>query len=153
MRNGSILAARLVGWPPSKFGVVTDALFVGWIGGGILTAVQFLYILTGREVLDLSSSGMVVRVVMGPWNKSLHYALDDICNLRYIKFRVCEIPDGNQFSLLLPLQIGRIGFDSAGRIVRFGAGLSEPEAQDLIDRLSVRLHSAPEANEDNRFRS
>ena len=72
----------LLGGPTSKFGVMTDALFIGWIAGGILAAVQFLYILAGREILEMSSSGMDVRVVMGPSNKSLHYAFDEIGNLR-----------------------------------------------------------------------
>ncbi len=128
-----------------QHGIVTEGLFVVCAFGGIMAAAQLLYILMGTETVELSSSGIQVQVSIGWYSTSLHYALHDIRRLRYDKSRVWSMPGDHPGSFLMPLQIGKIRFDCGGRTVRFGVGLTDSEAQLVLDRISVRLLSFPEA--------
>jgi len=151
------LAAWLVGWCFGEVFATRELLFgrneepilflgawlVGWTIGGGFALYSWCWMLRGREVIALRTDTLVTRRDLWGLGRSREYDLLHVKNLRVapMTWNPYDWSGGMQF---WGLGGGPIAFDYGSRTVRFGSGLDEPEAREIVQELRSR-HAFPGA--------
>ena len=98
----------------------------GWTLGGGLATFALLWMYVGLERLLLRPDAMVIaRELNGREVYAREYAIGNISNLRVVPNVPWEWGFGG----------GKIAFDYGARTFRFGAGIDEAEARDIVSQM------------------
>ncbi|HTM49574.1 MAG TPA: hypothetical protein VL285_12860 [Bryobacteraceae bacterium] len=150
------LAAWLVGW---GFGEVTagreillgkettPTLFLAvwltmWTLGGAFALYALLKMIGGRDVLLLRASTLLLKGEVFGLGRGREYELEHVRNLRVEG--VTAWPNDMAGAMRFwGIGGGPITFDYGSATVRWGAGLEEPEARQVIQELRARYPFQP----------
>jgi hypothetical protein len=108
---------------------------VGWTFGGGFAALIWLWNVAGVERLVLGPSTLATKreiLGIGPLNE---YELQSVSDLR---ISASPFDFNNRMSPFQMINSGTIAFDYGAKTFRFGMGLDEAEAQQIIERLRSR---------------
>lgn len=110
----------------------------GWTVGGGFAIYIWLRNLIGKEVIFIDSMTLTVRQELGGFGRSKEYEMKEVKNLRLspVPYNPWNMSSGLQF---WGIGGGLIAFDYGAQTFRFGSGLAESEAQDLIDTIKKRF--------------
>lgn len=125
-----------------------------WIIGGVLAAFTFLWMLFGREIIELRPDQLIVRKTLLGIPRSRGYDVTQVKDLRAGPV-VLSMLDGSvlqglfdpkrrrQYGLAQAAEMwglagGPIVFDYGPRTIRCGAALDEAEAKIIVERLRRR---------------
>jgi hypothetical protein len=121
---------------------------VAWLGawtvGGYLAISLWLWSMVGHEIVSLNPVNLSIRREILGFGRSREYDLPSVKNLR-----IDRTPLNSRGSFWNsdspPMLSGAIAFDYGSKTFRFGGGLDEAEASQLIERLKSRypFDSAP----------
>jgi hypothetical protein len=144
----------LGGWAFGEF-TVSHAMFSGssplgpkffmlfWLGGWTVGGGFAIYVwfrnLMGKEVISINSMTLTIRQEVGGIGRSKEYEMQAVKNLRVSPLSY------NPWNFSSSMQIwgiggGLIAFDYGAQTFRFGTGLAESEAQDLINVIKKRFN-------------
>ena len=148
----------LCGWAFGEVSVIRElatgkfkgsSLFlIGWLGawtvGGGAAIYFWTWMLAGREIVTLAPTLLGVRRDILGFGRSREYDLPSIRNLRIDRSPIDNNLSGNALSR--SMFGGTIAFDYGAKTFRFGGGIDEAEASQLIERLKSRypFESAPQ---------
>lgn len=113
------------------------AWFVVWTVGGLLAIYAWLWQFMGKEIVTVHGQRLTTRRDVGGFGFDQDYNLPQMRDLR-------AAPVGfNPLDLTSSLQLwgiggGVIAFDYESRTVRFGAGLDEAEAKEVLTAITQR---------------
>jgi hypothetical protein len=108
---------------------------VGWTAGGGFAALVWLWNLAGVERILLGPSTLATKreiLGIGPLNK---YELQSVSDLR---ISASPYNFNNRMAPFQMMNSGTIAFDYGAKAFRFGMGLDEAEAQQIIEQLKSR---------------
>ena len=106
---------------------------VGWTLGGGFALYTWLWNLAGKEIVTLDSQALTHRRQIARLGLTRRYDVTHIKDLRVAPpQRSRRGAHGTPFG-------GTIAFDYGSRTVRFGQGIDEPEAKDLVELLKRHL--------------
>ena len=113
------------------------AWLVLWTAGGISVVVTVLRLLFGRETVRITGNTLVLRWTVGAVGPSRTFDLAQVNNLR------AESQPPERVSIWSAIRVGetqhgKMGFDYGTRSYRFGDGLGEVEARQLVQLLRDR---------------
>ncbi|HEU5248590.1 MAG TPA: hypothetical protein VFW15_01260, partial [Thermoanaerobaculia bacterium] len=97
-----------------------------------------LWMLLGREVLRVGAETFALRREILGVGRSREFSARDVRNVRY-SVASFNPWDPNTALLFWGLGGGPIAFDYGSRTYRFGAGVDEAEARDLMAQIENRL--------------
>ena len=107
------------------------------LGIGLLAIYQFLWHLTGKEIISLDSAVMCITNQIFGWKKFYEYGIMDIKDLR------ASTPQQDLFAhtkiLQFSKQNGMIAFDYGSKTFRFGLDIDEAEAKQIVSEIQERL--------------
>ena len=110
----------------------------GWLGawtvGGYLAISLLLWSIAGHEIISLTPVSLVIRRDTLGFGRSREYDLPSVKKLRIAGSPI-------NYGWTSPSQSmlgGTIAFDYGSKTFRFGGGLDEAEASQLIERLKSR---------------
>ena len=109
------------------------AWFGGWTISGLLVLYGFLWFVAGRETIDINSEAIIVRRKVLGIGRSKRYPAGRAGNLRASPVQDSRIAPG-VWSVG-----GPIAFDYEGKTLRFGAGVGEVEANQLVKLVLERF--------------
>lgn len=148
------LLAWIVGWSIGEVeiagkllnhaSVTPDAFMVfwafGWTLGGLLAVFIYFYNMEGREIVRISDSELI-RTRQYVWfSRSRIFATERITNLRLTEIdpSALEMGGGMEF---WGLSGGSITFDYELGIEKFGLGINENEASQIIATIKTRFEN------------
>jgi hypothetical protein len=108
---------------------------VAWTLGGVFAARTVLWILFGREVIELRDSELAVRREALGIGRTRTYDLGAIKNLRAAP---SPVPTGRSSVGDVGGTSGTIAFDYGPKTIRCGGGLDEAEAGQIVELLKQR---------------
>jgi hypothetical protein len=123
--------------PQREFGeqLFLVAWLVLWSVGGAIAVTSLLWNLAGVEKVLLGASTLTTKREVLGIGPTKEYELPSMSNLR---ISAGTRPSNNRLSPFQILSGGTIAFDYGARTFRFGIGLDEAEAQQVIDQLKSR---------------
>ena len=107
----------------------------GWTFGGGFAAANWLWMIVGREQVKLDSTKLGIRREIGGIGHTRSFDTSEIRNLRCL-------PAAYRYYRNSFTSPGKIAFDYGAKTYRFGVGIDEAEANDLIRQLKEHLPSA-----------
>lgn len=115
------------------------AWFVVWTVGGLLAIYAWLWQIIGKEMITLHGQTFTTRRDVGGFGFDKEYDIRQMRNLRaaQVGFNPLDISSSLQ---LWGIGGGVIAFDYGVRTVRFGAGLDEAEAEEVLATITQRFH-------------
>jgi hypothetical protein len=122
---GGVSAARSM---QRHFNLFLCFWLVGWAFGELAVSYSVLYLIGGREVILVNSESLTKRTEIFGIGPAKSYRVGEMRNLRFQ-------PTSGVGKGRIP---NRIAFDYGAKTVTFGAGIDEPEANDLISRIRQR---------------
>jgi hypothetical protein len=140
----------LCGWAFGEFSVIhilatgktpggASLFMFGWLGawtvGGSVAIWFWLWSLAGHEIVSLTPTSLAVRRDILGFGRSREYDLPSVKNVR-IDNTALNSRYIQGFSLMP--EGGTIAFDYGAKTFRFGGGVDEAEASQLIERLKSR---------------
>lgn len=136
----SVVSALLRG-PPAPGALFMVVWLTLWTLGGAAALATLAWGIAGREVIIAGAGVLAVRREVLGVGRSREYAATHVRNLRVAPaaFDPFDVRSSLRF---WGLGGGLIAFDHGARTVRFGAGVEEAEAADLLQALRERLPSA-----------
>ena len=118
---------------------------VGWLGawtvGGCAAIAYWMWSVAGHEIISLTPTSLAIRRDILGFGRSREYDLPSVKNLR-----VDRAPINNSFTWSSPSRSmlgGAIAFDYGSKTFRFGGGVDEAEASQLIELLKSRYTFGP----------
>jgi hypothetical protein len=136
MAFGQLTSSRGEG-PPDLFLLVW---LIGWTAGGVFAIWALAWSLAGREVVTLRPHELILaRRILG-LGRARRYDLSHVADLRASpeSYSPSDFRSSMRF---WGVGGGPIAFDYGASTVRFGAGLDEAEARQLVQRLIGRQPS------------
>jgi hypothetical protein len=126
--------------PPGEEGLMLAWLGV-WTVSGLAALVALQWQVMGKEIVMVQGQALRTRREGGGIGFRKEYDVQQIANLRV------EQPKFSPFDVSASFQLwgiggGVIAFESGGKTRRFGAGLDEAEAKQVVDSLKRRLKTA-----------
>ena len=119
---------------------------IGWLGawtvGGIFGISQFLWGVSGREILTLSGGTLTVRRQIPGYRRIWNYRVGDIQNIRAdgaLSAAASPFFAFNNLGIFSGKANGTLKFDYGLSTVGFGLNMEEAEAKALAERLSSRI--------------
>ena len=134
----------VTGHPYMKGGPSIFLLFwlVIWTIGGFNAVFAWLWSFAGREAILIDDRAMVVRREAGPWRETSTLGLEGISDLRLSPLEeMSSLWSQERNDRLMGLG-GSIACVCHRQTYRFGVGLSEPEAKQVIGAISERIKCA-----------
>jgi hypothetical protein len=147
----------LCGWAFAEFSVIQmlttgnklgrgNLFLVGWLGvwtvGGYLAISLCLWSIAGHEIVSLTPVTLAIRRDILGFGRSREYDLPSVKNLR-----IDRTPLNSRGAFWSsdspPMLSGAIAFDYGSKTFRFGGGLDEAEASQIIERLKSRYPFDP----------
>ncbi len=137
---GEVMVPQLAfkkGLPPSAL-LFMIAWLGGWTVGGGFATYAWLWNLTGKEVILVNSQLLTTRREMGQFGRTKEFILTQIRDLRASQpiFNPADFSSGLQF---WGLGGGTIAFDYGAKTYRFGSGLDEAEAKQIVNTIKNRF--------------
>jgi hypothetical protein len=108
---------------------------VGWSVGGVLAARTVIWMLFGREVIELRDGELVLRRAALGLGRTRSYDLGAIKNLRAPPWTK---PRGLEAADVSGRLGGAIAFDYGPKTIRCGGALDEAEARQIVDLFKQR---------------
>ena len=113
------------------------AWFIGWTTAGAFAIYSWLWMVRGQELVRVTRNMLGIR--RSVWNRGverqfLAAQISDLCLVSE-----ATSPFGEDDPPRYSWRQGPIAFDYQDRAVRFGRGLREAEARDLVDEISRYL--------------
>ena len=126
--------------PPGEEGLMLAWLGV-WTVSGLAALVALQWQVMGKEIVTVQGQTLKTQREGGGIGFRKEYDMQQMVNLRV------EPPRFSPFDVSASLQLwgiggGVIAFESGGKILRFGAGLDETEAKQVVDALKRRLRTS-----------
>ncbi|HEV2331622.1 MAG TPA: hypothetical protein VGV16_00545 [Gammaproteobacteria bacterium] len=106
-----------------------------------LCLLMFTWLPLAVEVIRMNGRELIRSRKLFGIGRSSEYALADIKNLRVAPLPVIPNLTDSRGNPGLMLHIGLIAFDYGYKTCRIGHGLEEPEARELVQRISTRFPS------------
>jgi hypothetical protein len=106
--------------------------FVGWSAGGIGALYSLMWMLVGRERVAIDGLTLSIRDELGPLGRAKRFDANKVHNLRCSPVLVTS-PTATP--------PGTIAFEYGPKTYRFGSGIGEAEANDLVRVLKERIPS------------
>lgn len=136
---GGIMAIKWVLHPQSSTerGFISLWL-VGWAAGESWALYSWLWTAFGKEILQVREGSLTVKRDVLGFGRGRSFPIGSVANLRASGL----FPSTSHWENYLThvkLGGGTVGFDSQGKIVRFGIQLTEPEAQEVVRELKPWL--------------
>jgi hypothetical protein len=113
------------------------AWFGVWTVGGGVAIYAWLWQLMGKEILTVRGQTFKIRRDVGGFGFDKEYSLIQIRDLRIGPVGVNPLEFSSSFQLW-GVGGGVIAFDYGGRTYRFGAGLDEAEAKQIVTAIKQR---------------
>ncbi|HEX3409642.1 MAG TPA: hypothetical protein VHS07_05145 [Candidatus Binataceae bacterium] len=107
----------------------------GWTMGGIFAAIVWLWNFAGVERIVLGPSTLAVKREIFGIGPLSEYELMSVSDLR---ISASPYNFNNRMSPFPMMNTGTIAFDYGPKTLRFGMGLDEAEAQQIIERMKTR---------------
>ena len=106
----------------------------GWTVGGLFAAYTVGWMLLGREVITIDDETLLIERRVPLWNKIREYGLEHVKNLRRLPANPFHQYNSN-------MMIGGelLGFDYGSATIRFGQGLEEVEADQVLKEIAGRF--------------
>jgi len=110
---------------------------VVWTIGGIFAIYIWLWNLTGKEIISVNSLSITVKRSLFGYGREKEYEMTHINNLRVSPqpFNPWNFSSGLQ---CWGIGGGVIAFDYGARTYRFGSGIDEAEATQLLEKIKER---------------
>ena len=153
--RGIFVPAWLVGWGAAAFAEARTLLFghsshrgflalwlAVWLPIGALALVGWLWMVAGYEEARADATALEIRQGIGRWFRTRRYAADEVRDLRVSPPTASDSAPGRVLRYW-GIGAGAIAFDYGADTIRFGQGISEAEAKELVRRLDERLHPQP----------
>lgn len=126
--------------PPGEEGLMLAWLGV-WTVSGLAALVALQWQVMGKEIVTVQGQTLKTQREGGGIGFRKEYDLQQMANLRV------EQPRFSPFDVSASFQLwgiggGVIAFESAGKTSRFGAGLDEAEAKQVVESLNRRIRIA-----------
>lgn len=109
----------------------------GWTVGGAFAIGVVLWLHFGKERVTLSSTRLEIRQEVLGVGRSREYELTHVKNLRVSAESFNMFSSRNSFRAL-GIGGGNIAFDHGSSTIRFGAGIDEAEAEQVVADLKSR---------------
>jgi hypothetical protein len=144
MVGWSIGEIEIAGKLLSQGAETPDAFMVfwafGWTLGGLLAVFIYLYNMKGREIVRVSDAELVRKRQYVWFSRSKNYAMEQMAHLRLtdIDPSALEMGGGMEF---WGLSGGSISFDYGPGIEKFGLGINEHEASQIIAVIKNRFEN------------
>jgi hypothetical protein len=125
------------GKPPGDGNLFLFAWLGAWTVGGCFVIGLWLWSIVGHEIVSLNSVTLSIRREVLGFGRSREYDLPSVKNLRIDRTPINSrglIWSYDSRSMLS----GAIAFDYGSKTFRFGGGLDEAEASQIIERLKSR---------------
>lgn len=146
------LCCWAVGWVVVAFKLITGGIrllranlfLVGWLRawtvGGIAALTIALWMAFGKEVVTVKPDSLVVRSLIFGRGITKEYDLMNVKNLR-----VNTSLASDAFGFMNGVRFWRVGynlvsFDYGAKTHRFGDGIDEPEAADIVNVIKQRFN-------------
>jgi hypothetical protein len=141
---GEAAAIRQVfrGGPEDYVGFFLLFWLVGWTVGGCIVLYSLSWMLAGVERLRLVSDALVLRNEVFGLGFEKRF---DLTAIRNIRVDATEAKRGSRIGALHIPGVGRSGavlFDYGAKTIRFGTGVDEVEASQMIEVLKGRFRFA-----------
>lgn len=137
---GEIMVANQLwhGDAPAE-GEVFMATWLGvWTMGGVIALYACLWQLMGKEILTARGPTFRIRRDIGGFGLDKEYNLSQMQDLRIASSGVNSLELSSSFQLW-GVSGGVIAFDHGKRTYRFGAGLDEAEAKQIVTAIKQRF--------------
>ena len=125
------------GMPPSALLFVIAWLGAWTVGGGFSIYI-WLWNVMGKEVVLLDGQSLITRREIGKYGRTKEFTLAQVRDLRRSQstFNPWDFSSGPE---VWGLGGGRIAFDYGARTYRFGTGLDEAEAKQIVSAIQHRF--------------
>jgi hypothetical protein len=150
------LSCWLIGWAFGEFNSLktlfgdqgyegTTSYMIGWLLawtiGGVYATYLLLWLLSGKEVIEISSQGIIIgRVLLGFSFPQKEYSSEYVQDLRVsVTFRRTDIFGRSRAWEFYGMSGGLIAFDYGSKTVRFGSSIHEAEAKKIVAKISRRF--------------
>lgn len=106
----------------------------GWTVGGGFAIYTWLWQLKGAEIITFTPSGLLKKRSIFGYGRQQEYSIQHINNLRVATqgYNPFDFSSGGQF---WGISGGTIAFDYGAKTYRFGAGLDESEANQIVKQM------------------
>ena len=113
------------------------AWFVVWTVGGLLAIYAWLWQVMGKEIVTVHGQTFTTRRDVGGFGFDKEYNLLQMRDLRaaQVGFNPLDLSSSLQ---LWGIGGGVIAFDHGAKTIRFGAGLDEAEAKEVVNAITQR---------------
>lgn len=128
---------RFISGAPPEASLFATVWLLIWTIGGVLPIYIWLWVAFGEEILALRAGVLTVRSDLLGVGKTREYDVSHVKNLRVSP----QPSDPFGWGAKMRLRgsgAGTIAFDYGAKTFRFGAGLEEAEASQIIDALKAR---------------
>lgn len=113
---------------------------VGWTAGGGAALYTWLWQLVGKEIIEVGYNGIKIRRVVLRLGRQKEYLASHIKDLRAVSMMAGTNPFGwRRTSWNWGLSGGSIAFDYGVQTFRFGIGVDEAEAKQIVERITGRF--------------
>ena len=123
----------------------TDLFLVGWLGawtvGGAFVGYQVLWNMAGKELIVLGVQTLAIKRDVLGFGRAREFDLAEVRDLRVdsASSGLAKLSWGSS-GQMPGASTGTIAFDYGAKTFRFGSGLDESEARQLIARLGTRYN-------------
>lgn len=107
----------------------------GWSIGGLVALAQFLWLVAGRETIEISTQQVTIKRHIPFWSKKVDCRFEDLKRLRAV-----EATDGmqaNKMSNWVSRKTGNIQMDYGVHSIGFGIELDTAEAQKIVNTVTA----------------
>jgi hypothetical protein len=106
----------------------------GWCVGEAAAGYSLVWMLTGREIIEVSSQSIITRFQILGLSVPREYLAERIQNMRV----AAAVPQEDDGATIGP-SIGVLAFDYGARTVRIAGGIDEAEGRQLFDTFTRRF--------------
>lgn len=137
---GEMMAVRAVFGAPSGPRPPPTAFLalwlVGWTAGGAWAMYSLIWLVLGREIVELDGRSLALRREPMGIPPRKQYDVLHVRNLRVVPF------DGSVWAKSDPfvgMRSGPLAFDYGAKTIRFGSGVDEAEARVILASIRTRF--------------
>ncbi len=114
------------------------AWLAGWTVGGGLALLTLLWLLVGRERVTLRPDALLIKHEIAGLGRTKEYDIGSIQNLRVSPVSYNPWDGSRSAQKFWGIGGGVIAFDYGATTCRFGAGIDEAEARDIVAQMRAR---------------
>lgn len=103
-----------------------------WLGGGVLTIYHLLWLIVGKEEIEISSDSIAYRRTILGIGRFKVFSSEHISGIRIDTAARIEPYRFSEEGITLNKGTGMITFDYIGKTIRIGIGLNKSQARELV---------------------